>query len=208
MSLANRYVGFFCVGLIVLALGPIARSFVVQPIASINRVPLPALGNCISMHGWSADWFPTFLAPDYSISDSYQCDGYRLHVSLVQYIEQRQGKEAVSEFNSVIPRTWWNATTRGRQVVAPDLEVNEYRVDLTPIRLTIWNWYAVGNQATPSELTTKAIEALDALRQRSRPTTNITIAVEADPSFDATGALKLDAASIWAWFEAETRSTG
>jgi EpsI family protein len=160
------------------------------------------------MHGWSADWLPTFVAPDYTISDSYQCDGYRLHVSLVQYVEQHQGKEAVGEFNSVIPRTWRNVTTRGRQFVTEHVEVDEYRVDRTPIRLTIWNWYAVGVQPTSSELETKAMEAFNALRLRSRATTNITVAVEADSTFDATEALRVDTTSIWSWFEREMRSTG
>jgi EpsI family protein len=160
------------------------------------------------MHGWASDWSPTFVAPDYSIADSYQCDGYRVHVSVVQYLEQHQGKEAVGESNSVIPRAWWNSTTRRRQRVAANLEVNEYRVDRAPMRMTIWNWYAVGAQPTASEFTAKAMEALNALRLRSRSTTSLTVAVEADPHFNAIAVLQTDVPGIWSWFVDEVRPNG
>jgi EpsI family protein len=197
-----------CLGLLLLALGPIARTFGVQSIQSIMRVPLPAFSGCTSLRGWSADWSPIFVSPDYSTSDSYQCDGYRLHVNLVQYVEQHQGKEAVGEFNSIIPRAWWNATTRGRQRVTANLEVDEYRVERTPMRLTIWNWYFVGVQPTSSELATKAMEAFNALRLHPSTTTNITIAVEADPEFDAVKVLRVDVKDVLEWFQTEMRSTG
>ena len=75
-----------------------------------------------------------FVDADYTVSDSYQCDGYRLHVYIVaQYLEQHQGKEAVGEFNSVIPRAWWNATTRERELPSDPLEVEEYRVERAPL---------------------------------------------------------------------------
>jgi EpsI family protein len=206
VSRTSRAIGFLSLGLLLLALGPIARTFAVRPAAPIDRTPLPSFANCTSMNGWSAEWSPTFVAADYSISDSYQCDGYRLHVSLAQYVEQHQGKEAVGEFNSVIPRSWWNATVRERRQAAKHLEVNEYRVDRTPLRLTIWNWYVVGVQPTSSEISTKAMEALNALRLRSGATTNITVAVESEPDFDAAKVLKADATQIWSWFEAQMRS--
>ena len=129
-------------------------------------------------------------------------------MNIVQYTQQHQGKEAVGEFNSVIPRAWWNATTRMRQQVTANLEVDEYRVERTPTRLTIWNWYFVGMQPTSSELTTKAMEALNALRLRPSTTTNVTIAVEADPEFDAVKVLRVDAMDVLEWFRTEMRSTG
>jgi EpsI family protein len=208
VPLGSRQIGFVCLGLLLLAVGPIARTFAVQSNASIIRGPLPSFSNCASLRGWSADWLPVFVSPDYSISDSYQCDGYRLHVNIVQYAEQHQGKEAVGEFNSVIPRAWWNATSRGRQRVTANLEVDEYRVQRTPMRLTIWNWYLVGVQPASSELTTKAMEAFNALRLRPSTTTNITIAVEADPEFDAAKVLRVDVMDVLQWFQTEMRSTG
>lgn len=199
---------FFCLGLLILAAGPIARTFATQTPALINRVPLPSLGECRSLHGWSAAWTPTFVDPDYAIAESYQCDGYKVHVNVVQYVDQYQGKEAVGEFNSVIPRSWWNATTRSRQVVTSDLEVDEYKVERSFARLTIWNWYAVGLRPTSSIFEVKALEALNALRLRSRATTNLTVAVEADPGFDATPVLKKDAGYFWTWFNSEMRTKG
>jgi EpsI family protein len=200
-------IGVVALGILILALGPIARTFAVQQTASIIRSPLPLIGGCKSLHGWSAEWMPTFVGADYSISDSYQCEGYRLHVHVVQYVEQDQGKEAIGEFNSVIPRSWWNATHRSHQVVMPGLEVDEYRVERSAEWLTIWNWYAVGTEPTESEFATKAKEAVNALRMRTRATSNITVAVEADSGIDATRTLKADAAGIWNWFEADMRAS-
>ena len=145
---------------------------------------------------------------DYSAADSYQCDGYRVHLSVVQYVEQHQGKEAVGDFNSVIPRNWWNATTRARQLVNEDLAVDEYLVDRSPLRLTIWNWYAVGARPTSSQFVVKALEAVDALMLRSRATTNFTVAIEADADFDAVDVMKNDASEIWAWFTTEMSANG
>lgn len=208
MLWTKRRLGRLLLCVVILGSGPVARSLAFQPTTSINATALPYITDCESMHGWSGEWSPTFIEPDFSISDSYQCDGYRLHVSVVQYVEQHQGKEAVGEFNSVIPRTWWNVTTRGRQRVTPALEVDVYRVDLSPVQLTIWNWYAVGLRTTSSEFATKALEALNALTLRSLPTTNITVAVEADPGFDTATVLPNDTKAIWAWFEAEMRING
>jgi len=202
-----RRIGFFCLALAVLAVGPLARSFASHPAARIEFPALPLLAGCETMHGWNAGWSPQFVGPDLAISDTYQCDGYRLHVSVVQYVEQRQGKEAVGEFNAIIPRSWWNITTRAQRNATTDLEVSEYRVDGTP-QLTIWNWYAVGVQPSSSELRTKAIEGLNALRFRARATTNITVAVEADPTFDATGPLRTNVPRIWAWFVSQMGSAG
>ena len=204
----KRLIGFLCLGILVLAIGPVARTFAVQAPSSINRASLPQIADCVPLNGWAADWAPRFVDPDYSVAESYQCGGYRLHINLVQYVEQHQGKEAVGEFNSVIPRTWWNATTRSRQTVLPNLEVDEYRVERAPLRLTIWNWYAVGVQPTPSGFTVKAMEALNALRLHSRATTNLTVAVEADPNFDAAAALRSDSSALWKWFNIEMRANG
>jgi len=202
----SRLIGYLCFGLILLALGPVARTMVVQQTAPIVRTALPPIAGCVSLQGWTADWSPTFVDPDYSIADSYQCAGYRLHVSVVQYVDQHQGKEAVGEFNSVIPRAWWNLTTRSRQSFDSGLYVDEYRVERSPMRLTIWNWYAVGVQPTRSEFSTKAMEAINALRLRASATSNLTLAVEAAPGLDATADLKNDASAIWTWFKSEMKS--
>ena len=195
-----------CLGLLILAIGPLARTFAVQSPTKVNRVSLPGLPGCESLNGWSAEWTPTFAGPDYVVADSYRCDGYTLHVRLVQYVEQHQGKEAVGELNSVIPRTWWNATTRSLRFVEPDLEVDEYRVEGAPRRLTIWNWYAVGLHPAASGFGVKALEALNALRLRSSATTNFTVAVEADTAFDPTTVLRRDASYLWKWFRTEAGS--
>ena len=208
MLLDRRLLGFLCLGLMILALGPIARVAGGQTQASIMRIALPPIAGCVSLSGWVAGWSPAFVDPDYSAADSYQCDGYRVHLSVVQYVEQHQGKEAVGDFNSVIPRSWWNATTRGRRVVSDELEVDEYSVDRSPLRLTIWNWYAVGVRPTSSEFVVKASEAVDALILRSRATTNFTVAIEAEPDFDAVDVLKTDASGIWAWFKTVMSANG
>ncbi len=160
------------------------------------------------MRGWHGQWSPSFVGADYTAAGSYQCDGYRLYVNVVQYVEQHQGKEAVGEFNHVIPRKWWNDTTRQQRQVTSKLTVNEYRVERTSRQLTIWNWYAVGLQPTPSQLMTKALEAFNALTLHRKATSNITVAVEADPRFDATKVLTRDTDHIWTWFEAGMKSNG
>ena len=204
----RRLLGFFSLSLVLLGLGPTARVLAIQSPASINLLLLPAIANCRSLHGWTSDWSPLFVASDYSVANSYQCEGYRLHVKVVQYVDQHQGKEAVGQFNSVIPRAWWNATTRTRQRVTADLDVDEYRVERVPLRLTIWYWYSVGVKPASSDFAVKAMEAFNALSLRARTTTNLTIALEAEPDFDARKVLKIETTNIWAWFNAEMRPMG
>ncbi len=52
------------------------------------------------------------------------------------------------------------------------------------------------------------MEALNALRLRARVTTNITVALEADPAFDASKHLEAETSDIWKWFQGEMRSSG
>jgi EpsI family protein len=183
----------------VLLIGPLARFNTLRAMPTIEAATLPAIAGCSTPSPWASDWAPTFVDPDYTIAFSYRCDGYLLHVRLVQYVDQHQGKEAVGELNSVIPREWWNSTVRQREFVSDDVPVDEYRVDRQGRRLSIWNWYAVGLHATTSPFAVKAFEAWNALRFRSVPTTNITVAIEGAPQ-DATNALLNDATSVWAWF--------
>jgi EpsI family protein len=208
VRLDRRLLGFLCVGLVALAMGPIARTSVVRIPALIVRAPLPPMPDCVSLHGWAANWAPTFIASDHSTSDTYQCDGYRIHVMVVQYIEQHQGKEAVAEFNSVIPRSWWNATTRDRRAVGDALEVDEYSVDRAPLRLTIWNWYAVGVHPASSELVVKAFEGANALLLRSSATSNFTVAIEAESGLAAARVLEVDALVVWEWFTNQVEING
>lgn len=199
---------FLALSISLLALGPIARSFTVMASSPMRPSDLPPLAACTPLQGWTSDWSPTFVDPDYAISESYQCDGYKVHVSVVQYLKQHQGKEAVGEFNNVIPRAWWNATVRRKQRVEPDLEVNEYLVDRLPLRMTIWNWYSVGIHPTASGFTTKAMEAVNALLLRSTTTTNLTVAVEANPHFDSSAVLRTEVPVIWTWFVDEMSANG
>lgn len=208
MRRGRRAIVCLLIALFLLALGPIARSFATQaPGAMLAGAPPPIAG-CESLHGWASDWAPNFIGPDYTISESYQCDGYRLHLHIVQYLDQHQGREAVSELNEVIPRAWWNTTTRRRQSIEPDVHVEEYRVERTPLRITIWNWYAVGTQPAASGTAVKAMEALNALMLRSRATTNLTIAVESEPGVDERESLANDASEVWSWFIREMSSLG
>jgi EpsI family protein len=204
----SRLLGFLCTGLVILALGPIVVTHAVRAATPISQTPLPDIAGCRSLHGWVADWTPVFVTPDYSIANSYQCDGYRLHVKLVQYVEQHQGKEAVGEFNRVIPRSWWNYTITTRRSIDDSLDIDEFRVELPSSRLTIWNWYAVGDRSVSTGLGAKALEAVNALRLRASATSNLTVAVEADPEFAPGNALKSDASAIWNWFIDEMRRSG
>jgi EpsI family protein len=193
------------VALAMLMIGPLARTHGPRVGATIDRVALPAIADCEATPGWTTEWKPMFVEPDFSVARSYQCDGYRLHVSVVQYVEQHQGKEASGEFNRVIPRGWWNSTERRRGHLNDDVSVNEYIVDRRDSRMTIWNWYVVGDDATASPYGVKALEAWNALRFRGAPTTNITVAVEAGETTDATPWLATDAAQVWMWFLQQRR---
>ncbi len=199
---------FLGIGVATLALGPLSRSYFADAATSIAPTGLPSIAGCRSLQGWVSEWSPKFVAPDYVVAESYQCAGYRLHVSVAQYVDQHQGKEAVGEFNSVIPRSWWNYTTRTRREAGEALEVDEYRVELPPTRLTIWNWYAVGVRPTSAGLEVKMLEALNAMRLHATATTNLTVAVEADQGFDPAPALREDATAIWAWFTAAMTGAG
>jgi EpsI family protein len=200
VSSNRRLLRFLGIGLVILALGPLATTYLARSVARIDQVTLPQIPNCQALNGWAVDWTPTFVGPDFAVADSFQCNGYRLHVNVVQYVEQRQGKEAINDLNSVVPRSWWNNTTRTRRSVADNFDVDEFRVAMPSSRLTIWNWYAVGVRPVASGTGAKFLEAINALTLRGSVTSNLTVAVEADPNFEATDALTLATSSIWKWF--------
>jgi EpsI family protein len=208
VPLNSRAIVFLFLGALILGLGPLAKSMPRPASASLDHAALPSIPNCQSLRGWSTEWSPTFIGADYTLRGSFQCDGYRLHVNVVQYVDQHQGKEAVGEFNRIVPRLWWNATTRRSSSAGSDLQVDEYQVERGASRLTIWTWYAVGTHATKSELGTKTLEAVNAILFRSRPTSNLSVAVEAPREFSVSGVLPSDAGEIWDWFRGEMRTQG
>ncbi len=193
------------IAMAVLCAGPLANSRAAPARSTLDGAALPAIEGCSSLPGWAADWSPTFVDPDYTIAGSYQCGGYRLHVSVVEYVEQHQGKEAVGEFNSVIPRAWWNATVRQRQFVGTDVPVDEYQIDRVNGRLRIWNWYAVGGRPTASQFEVKVFEALNALRFNAVSTANLTVAIETE-SNPHSEAIEADARMVWTWFAERQRT--
>jgi EpsI family protein len=192
----RRVAGFLLVGLAILALGPIVQTHVVLG-GAIQPLSIPTVSRCRDLGRWSSDWTPRFVSPDFQAAESFECDGYTLHINLVQYVGQRQGKEAVSDSNSVIPRNWWNNTTRARRTIGAGLEVDELRVLRPPRALTIWTWYAVGTRPASSDISVKALEAMNVMMLRASTTTNFTVAAESDIDFDATAALDRGAAAVW-----------
>jgi EpsI family protein len=196
---------FFLAGLALLVLAPIGTAHVRAGEQTSIGEPLPALPQCGSPSSWTGPWMPSFVEPDYVVAATYECPGARLHVALVQYLSQQQGREAVSEFNRVIPREWWNRTARARRSLRSGITVDEYRVDLSPVELTVLNWYAVDDVATTSEFETKLLEAFNVLRWRASATSNLTVAVETSDEVGARQLLATQADTIWRWFVSEIR---
>jgi EpsI family protein len=193
---SRRALGFLLMGIAILTLGPVLHTHVVRA-DQVPRPTMPTVTNCRDLGRWDPEWSPTFVAPDYRVANSFQCDGYNLHINIVQYVGQRQGKEAVGDSNSVIPRNWWNYTTRALRTTDAGFDVDELRVDRPAKRLTIWTWYAVGDRPASSEIGVKTLEAMNAMMLRESTTTNFTVAVEGGADFDATNVLDNDASAVW-----------
>jgi len=106
MHVKLRQTMLVIVAIVLLISGPI---FTTSPRSSATVFPitaLPELPGCVKAAAWNAPWKPEFSGVDRELQSSYQCDGYKFHVYLAQYFIQNQGKEAVSQANHAIPKSW------------------------------------------------------------------------------------------------------
>ena len=205
MRRPKRWIVYGAIAFAIMTFGSLVGAHAERAASTIEHASLPTILGCEPMQPWAPTWSPAFVGADFVLAGTYRCEGYLLHVSVVQYVDQRQGKEAVSESNRVIPRDWWNATKQRRQYFSSNIPVDEYRV-ASGIPLTIWNWYSVGLRPATSLFGVKMFEAVNALRFRAEPTTNITVAVEGGGE-RSEALLAADAETVWMWFTSRRSAT-
>jgi EpsI family protein len=86
-----------------------------------------------------------------------------VNVFMAGYWDNAQGRELVSEANTLIPDAWRQfMTVSEHEFAAADgrlVRVNEVRVQGAPPRSLVWYWYAVGAETATAPATVKLQQA-------------------------------------------------
>jgi EpsI family protein len=136
---------------------------------------------------------------------SYRCGEAVVHVVIVSYVNQGQGKELIGTDNAVVPREWWELGAQTRQDLAlrdgGTLRVNQTRMAHAAGSMIAWHWFAVNGRATPSGPVAKLYEALAALAFRPIESRAYVVSVEgpaaAEQALQAHAQATLDSLDAW-----------
>jgi EpsI family protein len=111
------------------------------------------------------DFRPVFLVPDLEYERIYRDDqGREVYLYVAEYAIQEQGKEAVSNANTVYDeRAWQPVATRARQL-ANSIAVQETRLrSRANAEKLVWQWYYVHGYAVRSPHLAKVLGAWSTL---------------------------------------------
>ncbi len=150
--------------------------------AVVPDLRLPLIAGCEQPTDWRASWRPSVKGADAQQLGSYRCGEVAVHVLIVSYVNQAQGKELVGTDNAVVPREWWELGAQTRETLAlrdgATLRVNQTRIASGARSMVAWHWYAVNGRATPSGPVAKLYEALAALAFRPIESRAYVVSVE------------------------------
>ena len=126
-------------------------------------------------------WRPTFQGADAVCTQSYAADGKPVHLSIAQYVHQRQGAELVTsqqqgdrdDTEIVASETLQSIVVDGQPLV-----VHQTIVRSTLGSRVVWKWYWVGGQYTANGYYAKLLELQARLITKRRIGAAITIWTE------------------------------
>ena len=194
----------FLAAVLVLAAGLIMQTQRAQA-AVPPDLRLPSIAGCEQPMEWRATWTPSMKGADAQQLGSYRCDETMVHVVIVSYVNQGQGKELIGTESAVVPREWWELGAQTRQNLAlrdgGTLQVNQTRIARGADSMIAWHWFAVNGRATPSGPVAKVYEALAALAFRPIESRAYVVSVEgpaaAPQALQARAQATLDSLDPW-----------
>jgi EpsI family protein len=114
-------------------------------------------------------WHPAYRGEDRMVQGTYLFDGYRIGVTLQQYMRQEQGAEVVPSgaFISRELRGSWRVIGQSREHISPDgRDIDATRFVLEgpgAERLIVFYWYWVAGSHVSNPYVVKALETLSLL---------------------------------------------
>jgi EpsI family protein len=175
-----------------LGLGP-ALAYAYQP--DSGAIDGSALSFPQELGGWrvmpapSVGYRPVFDGPDMEYVGTYRdAEGSQVYLYLAEYAHQEQGKEAVSNGNSVYDNeTWKPVQTRTHHV--GDGAVRETRIQSTTgAQKVVWQWYYVHGFSVSSSYAAKLLNAWGTLN-RDPAIAAVVVATDLQSDSDRTAAL-------------------
>jgi exosortase A len=152
--------------------------------------------------GWSQGtdrpwaWTPESLPAELVLGTTFQRGEVSVTVDVSHYIDQRQGAEAISSQNLVVPAkdSRWRVVGRATERLAlpqGELVVETYRLD-GPQPLAVWRWYRIGGRYTASPYLAKAYQSFHRLMMSRTDGAIIAIAAPLDARGKAPTAVMQD----------------
>jgi exosortase A len=167
--------GLYRTGLLVLAAalvlsGPVAGGLLEQQRSSgvARDIELPG-----GMQGWSGpvattdSWMPRFHGAVTRIQ-AYHKDDYTVLLYIGSYSEQSQGRELISDLNSIADESLWKLQyAHGHPIMQGEDKVLEQRMrSVDGQQRLVWYWYRVAGVSTSSEYMAKLLQVYGLLAGR------------------------------------------
>ena len=181
-------------GVGVVALAPLWVSAL--PNSSQNSLENPPLTMTISspwkaLPDYAGNWIPHYAGADSVVTRTYQDGKQQVHLVLALYVSQHQGKELISQTNTLVDKKRWRLLMEGwheTRVDGQSLTVRENRLRSPEANRLIWSWYWVDGRFTSNAYLAKLLYAKEKLL--GRPGHSALLAVGTDYEFEKTDAIK------------------
>ncbi len=140
------------------------------------------LESCRAGGQWNLGWSPSMQDADAEYSATAVCDGREVNLYSAGYASALQGKELVSQANSVIP-AGWDRYTRSSTVEVVGTggavwPVIELTVNAPTFEGLVWYWYDIDGKVSTSGAAVKGLQLLALLRRRPAGGHIVVLAVE------------------------------
>jgi EpsI family protein len=153
-----------CILLLAVSIGPVvlagSRLAPIESPLSMMDWPI-RLGQWERSNAADSDWRPSFEGADREQVATYHAFGAgTVDAYLATYLEQRQGKEVVSDDNRTYDRRRWQEVDSRRL----DVDLGDEKLIVEEISLrgasgdtrVVWHWYEIGGRYTSNAVETKA----------------------------------------------------
>jgi len=127
-----------------------------SPFSLVVSSPWQALSD------YAGNWTPHFEGADTVLTRTYT-DGHRqVHLFLAVYTQQHQGRELVSQTNTLIDGNRWVLVTESRRETLVEnfpLTVKESHLRSGVAPRVVWSWYWLGGHMTSNAYMAKLLQA-------------------------------------------------
>ena len=127
-----------------------------SPLVITVSSPWTALPN------YAGNWIPNYAGADTVMTRTYFDGEKQVHLALAIYASQHQGKELISQTNTVVDRKWWRLLMDGwreTKVEGQSLTVREGSLRSPEANRLIWSWYWVDGRFTANPYLAKLLYA-------------------------------------------------